>query len=124
MNVYTTGPIAVTANTTYYFGAWVTSVYPLSAAILNFSINGASIGAPFSPTLTTGDWSQFYVAWNSGAATSATISLVNQNTAFSGNDFALDDISLSTSIPVPEPMTLALFGAGLAGLGVIRRRRG
>lgn len=25
--------------------------------------------------------------------------------------------------PIPEPMSMALFGAGLAGLGVVRRRR-
>lgn len=29
----------------------------------------------------------------------------------------------ASATPVPEPLTLSLFGAGLAGIGVVRRRR-
>jgi hypothetical protein len=43
---------------------------------------------------------------------------------FSGFDpdiYALDDVSV-TRVSVPEPSTLLLFGAGLAGVGLLRRR--
>lgn len=37
--------------------------------------------------------------------------------------FEFDNISFADVTPSPEPLTLSLFGAGLAGLGLTRRRR-
>ena len=119
--------IGITANTTYFFSTWIHTVYDQSPAQLKFSININSIGTTFTAGTIADGWQQFFASWNSGAATTADIALVNQNTAFSGNDFALDDISLSTAPPggVPEPATWAMMiaGFGLAG-ATLRRRRG
>jgi MYXO-CTERM domain-containing protein len=117
--------IAVLANTTYYFGAYVSSVHPASPAVLAFSINGTQIGGTISPSSTVGVWSLFYEPWFSGAATTADISLVNQNTAFGGNDFGLDTISFDVVAPieVPAPGALGLFGLAVLALGRFTRRR-
>ncbi|MCB9186915.1 MAG: gliding motility-associated C-terminal domain-containing protein [Flavobacteriales bacterium] len=88
--------ISVSPNTDYFFGAWVSTVVASSPAILQFSINGQVLGAPFSAPFNINNWSQFYQTWNSGTATTATICVVNQNTNTGGNDFALDDITFST----------------------------
>jgi len=98
--------IAVQPNTTYYFAAWALSVNNAgNYAILQFSINGTPIGA--SVQLAAGvnnnannkNWQRFYGTWNSGAATSAVCSIVDLVSAAGGNDFALDDISISTLSP-------------------------
>lgn len=50
----------------------------------------------------------------------------NRVVATSGNQhaFEIDNLAFNPSIPsVPEPITLSLFGAGLAGLGFARRRK-
>jgi len=83
--------IGVQANTTYVFSIWGTSVNSQSPGTLDFSINGTQLGN-IQLTSTTGQWLNFTVRWNSGSNTSATIGIVNQNIASSGNDFALDDI--------------------------------
>lgn len=86
--------IAVIPNTNYNFSAWVASVEnTTSPAVMQFFVNGTQIGNVFSPSSTGCEWGQFFNLWNSGTSTSAVISIVNQNTEPSGNDFAIDDIS-------------------------------
>ncbi|OCX52528.1 hypothetical protein BEL04_13805 [Mucilaginibacter sp. PPCGB 2223] len=86
--------ISVQTNTTYVFSVWGASVTSGSPGILNFSINGVQLGN-ITLTSTLGAWQNFTVRWSSGSNTTATIGIVNQNTAASGNDFALDDISFA-----------------------------
>lgn len=87
--------VNVTKNTDYAFSTWITSVTSSNVAELKFDINGTQIGNLISPSSACCTWSQFYVVWNSGNNTTATISIVNKNTLANGNDYALDDISFA-----------------------------
>lgn len=93
--------VSVSPHTEYAFSVWVCSVspYPISLqALLQFSINGTQIGEPFRAPLNLNTWINFYEVWNSGENTTATISILNQNTASGGNDFGIDDMSFTDLI--------------------------
>lgn len=94
--------ITVNPNTYYVFSSWVSSVHPNSPAQLNFSANGVALGPIFTAPSTTNTWSQFFSTWFSGANTSVTICIVNQNTTPAGNDFGLDDISFKECLSCTE----------------------
>ncbi len=85
--------ITVTPNTQYDFSAWGASCTPSNPAQLQFEINGNLVGTSLQLPGTTGQWTEFHVVWNSGTNTSITICIHDQQTALSGNDFAIDDIS-------------------------------
>lgn len=89
--------ILIEPYTYYVFNTWVTTVCGEPYANLQFSINGSTIGNIFSAPNSYGEfnpWLNFYHLWyNNSSARTATISIVNQNTAQSGNDFGIDDIS-------------------------------
>lgn len=87
--------VNVTPNTNYELSTWITSVVAANPANLQFTINGVNIGNPIIASATTCQWTQFFSTWNSGANTSATLCITNQNTIASGNDFGLDDIQFS-----------------------------
>jgi hypothetical protein len=87
--VWQSGRIRVKPHTTYFFGAYATSLYGVSPPILVFRINGTQSGAEFHPSQAVGKWTQFNTIWNSGTATHASISIVDGNTDEYGNDFAL-----------------------------------
>lgn len=123
--VYTSAPIAVATSGVYNFSAFLATVYFESPAMLSFTVT-PNVGAAFSigefmAPASVGVWqsvgSDFVVA---PGVTSLTLSILNQNTDLSGNDFAIDDISLSV---VPEPTTWGLLVAGFAMVGAAARRR-
>ncbi|MDB5285024.1 MAG: domain containing protein [Bacteroidota bacterium] len=87
--------VNVVPNTSYAFSTWLATLTASNPAQLQFSINGVLLGPVFTASATNCIWQQFYSVWNSGANTTATICVVNQNTIASGNDFALDDISFA-----------------------------
>ena len=93
--------IEIEPETTY-----ITSGFNGNQALLQFSINGETIGTSFSAPNTTGTWSEFNATWNSNTSTNAEICIVNQNTSGGGNDFGLDNISFSTLCTSSESITV------------------
>jgi hypothetical protein len=97
----------------------------LSAFGLEMEPNSTS-GALFDITLelddgstltqgVSGDGGALFFGWVGEGITSFTIS--------SSDEFAFGNIVSARAQSTPEPLTLALFGAGLAGIGAIRRRK-
>jgi gliding motility-associated-like protein len=101
--------IAVAPNTTYKFSTWLSSWSAAAPAILQFSVNGVNLGAPFTASSTTCLWQNFFQTWNSGSATTATISIVNQNTVYGGNDFALDDFFFGLVGNISDSITITVL---------------
>ncbi len=107
--------IAVQPNTDYAFSTYVCTVCTGAEARLQFSINGQQIGGIFTAPNSLYTWLQFYQIWNSGNSTSATITILNQNTTQVGNDFGLDDISFCELNSESEAYCTVSLGEMVAG---------
>jgi gliding motility-associated-like protein len=98
--------VVVQPNTNYAFSAWLENITTLNPAVLQFAINGQLLGSALTANVNDCVWDQFHTVWNSGAATTAVISIVNANTAPSGNDFALDDLSFAPVTLLTDSVTI------------------
>jgi hypothetical protein len=108
---FSSNAVNVAPNTQYYFEAWVMNlccatglgdgINPVGPSVLSFYANGQLLGTRTSTKL--GAWEGLTTTWNSGAATTVTLKLVNANTDALGNDFAVDDIYLGTETSIPPP---------------------
>ncbi len=134
-NVWMSGVIAVTAGENYFFEAFVASLYPAAPPVLTFmySLDGgpAQALATLSNSLPLGVWEGMSTSFNTGTATSVQLFLLNAQSAYQGNDFALDDVYLGTKSivnpdpggTVPEPASWAMMIAGFGAVGTAMRRR-
>lgn len=112
--------VSVRPGRTYGFNAFVASTYPVSPARLSLLINDQLVGE-FGPS-GVGVWTPTAFSWNSGAAGSATLRLVDGNGDWTGNDFAVDDLRFGGGVPEPATWAMMILGFGAAG-AMIRRRR-
>jgi hypothetical protein len=85
--------VAVRPGGEYSFSLWVTSWYPDAPAELEVRINGKPLGRILASSR-CGEWKEFRAKWHSGGDKQAAIEIFNFTTQISGNDFAIDDISL------------------------------
>jgi len=99
--------VPVETSKSYTFSFWVQNIGDGSKATFDVLINGSPVTiSPISainnviagtPATTTCNWTNITGTWNSSAATLATIKIIDSNISSSGNDFAIDDISFSTT---------------------------
>lgn len=120
--VWTT-TVAVVPGVSYYFSAWALSLNSVgNYAVLQFRVNNTLVGTtaplPARPNNNNPpyNWTQFYGTWTAPAGVfSVPIDIVDFQTAASGNDFGLDDISFATLAPLPATIapTTNAGGTGL-----------
>ena len=85
----------LTANKPYQFSFWLLNTYPTSKARLQVSANGVDVGPAFSNPNDGGNWQLNTVTVNPGAGTQLVLRLRDLNLDGNGNDFGLDDLSLT-----------------------------
>ena len=81
------------ANTYYSIRFWLANLNTISPARLRVKVNGSFIGDEIVTTA-TGQWIEYSNIWYNQRGQHVIISITNQNTAWSGNDFGLDDIMI------------------------------
>lgn len=111
--------VTVEPNTDYTLGAYFASLYADAVATLEFRViagtsqfqAGIDLASdPFTAPnpangAPLGTWLPSTFTFNSGDATNLRIEILDTSGAYTGNDYAIDDISLTTAA-VPEPSSL------------------
>ena len=108
--------VAVTPNTNYVFSFWAMSTVSGSPAQVYVDVNGTTVSGVTTLSNTTCQWEEITFVWNSGSLTSANFCIMNQNLAQSGNDSALDDISLIQMCSESDNVTITVNNLGATPL--------
>lgn len=110
----------------YTFTGWIANADPtvLNPATLSLFVNGVETGDTFTISQNGGIWEEWTVHLNLNSGGMDTLSIQDLNEGYhgAGDDFTLDDLSLTRGT-TPEPGSFLLMGSGvLTCIGVVRRK--
>lgn len=94
--------VPVDPGTTYTLSFWAASLTENQLAQLVFRIDGQNVSSPVGITSTECEWQNLTMNWTSGMQSSAQVCIRNLNGSNSGNDFAIDDISMIENCQVSD----------------------
>jgi hypothetical protein len=106
------------------FGAYFSGVQDFFTDTVNFS-DGTSRVLDIPETGTSGSVGALdFVGFTDAGASISSITINAGSPALGYDAIGVDDVLFGpVTSPVPEPFTLSIFGAGLAGAAALRRRR-
>lgn len=96
--------VPVDPGTTYTLSFWAASLTENQLAQLVFRIDGQNVSGQIGITSTECEWQNLTINWTSGMQSSAQVCIRNLNGSNSGNDFAIDDISMIENCQVSDTM--------------------
>lgn len=102
------------ANKPYQFSFWLMNNYPTNRAQIQVSANGVDVGTAFTNPNDGGNWQLNTVTVNPGATTQLIIRLRDLNIVAAGNDFSLDDMSLTAPVANPQLTVDAVTTASIS----------
>lgn len=94
--------VPVDPGTTYTLSFWAASLTENQLAQLVFRIDGQNVSNPIGITSTECEWHNLTMNWTSGMQSSAQVCIRNLHGSNSGNDFAIDDISMVENCQVSD----------------------
>ncbi|MCV2356033.1 PEP-CTERM sorting domain-containing protein [Paucibacter sp. B2R-40] len=110
---------------TYDFSGSAASTYFANPSLLQAVVTvGAytfNVGSSVQLDSSTGTWKTLSGSFTLNGPVTGTVKLLNLTTDYNGNDFVVDNLTLTAA--VPEPETYALMLAGLGAIGFVARRR-
>jgi hypothetical protein len=107
------------------YGALTGNEFSATQSLLVSIASGSgSVSDPITTTFISLDFATLFVPYTVSfvaGASSSTLTFADTSSTTFDIDGLLEDVSIPSRLP--EPATVALFGAGLAGLGFLRHRR-
>ncbi|MEO8067275.1 MAG: gliding motility-associated C-terminal domain-containing protein [Flavobacteriales bacterium] len=111
--------IPVCPNQTYTLVVRAASLATQGAPLLNWVIDGVGQGMLMQTAAAQGTWTQFTNSWTSGPGQYSASFCIEVSSSFGiGNDFALDDISISSTIVLSDQQQVFVTPLPAVNLGL------